>query len=836
MVGNFHSSASFTAFLRRFSVRFAGFLCALLALLVASCSFGGTSNAVKRATPTPTAYASAGLYINPALHFALTVPAGWMVQQQYGMRQLPHTAAVTLVDTKHAADQINVNVTEGDAAVQAFAARGTAPARIGSYPAFIADSAAPAAQGRGPCLVRIFLADNDYVVGQWCGPDAQPHESEFEQVLATYRPASSGVNSLVSTAPASAYVAATPQTCAQLVSAVTDQPNDTSNWGKQQVLPNDPRWGPYPLPGASVCSNFVYVNGQPQGYPGYSFQCTELANRFLAEQWGHGPLDGNAETYYDYYDSNGVRHDGSARVYADALLSDDGNQGTSSFKPGPGDLLIFQDVQDGAQWTSGIIPGSDGHVAIITAVTDTRVYMMQQNFSDTLYYMSLPITKVATGWHITDNISGVQGRIVRGWIHFSENTASGNAGLPPATPAQDAFAIGSDQDLYNYHWEAGSGWQPALNIRTSITPAPAQVPLAGKPSTNVYQLGGTARQSVFVVGSDGHLYEYWWRVSDGWHRDDINAVAPPPSGVTWTGSPSAFTYTNPADSLVHHSLFVLGSNGHLYHYDWVQTATWSPPVDISGTPTAALSGAPVGIGWAENNAEYQAAYIIGNDGHLYEYATSDGVTWTVHDVTATSHDALPSGVHLTGTASGYAFTLSGESVARRSLFAVGSDGHLYNYNWAQGSTSAGSWSLTDVSGGATGGPTLGAGGITLVASPSAVYTPQNGGVFEVYVTGSDGHLYEYAYQNGWAGSDVSAQAGQPATTQLASAPAAFTAQVATSSGGTAQMDNVYVVTSDGQLVIFSYQPGATPTWSFAEEQAPSGASLTGSSPNGFTYS
>jgi hypothetical protein len=155
---------------------------------------------------------------------------------------------------------------------------------------------------------------------------------------------------------------------------------------------------------------------------------------------------------------------------------------------------VFQDVQDGSSWTSGIIPGSDGHVAIITAVTSTAVYMMQQNFSDTLYYMSLPITKVSTGWHISDKVSGVSGRIVRGWIHFSEDTASGNAGPPPAVPAQEVFAYGSDQDLYDYHWDADNGWQAAANVRTSITPALPLVALTGEPSTNVYQLAGTTHE------------------------------------------------------------------------------------------------------------------------------------------------------------------------------------------------------------------------------------------------------------------------------------------------------------------------------------------------------
>ncbi len=813
-------------------------LLASVMLSLSGCSLQAVASLKPTVTPTRPAFAPGGVYVNPALEFSITVPAGWMVEQKYGLRQLPHTAAVTVVDTKRLSDQISVNVTEGTAAVEAFAARGTAPAHVGSYPAFIADSSAPSAQGRGPCLVRLFLAGNDYVVGQWCGTDAPSHAAEFEQVLATYHPASSGVTSLISTAPVSPYVVSQPETCAQLVAAAADQPSDTSNWGRQLVLPTDPRWAPYPLPGASVCSNFVYLNGQPEGYPGYSFQCTELANRFLAEQWGHGPLDGNAETYFDYYDSNGVFQPGSARVYPDAELSSDGDQGTSTFEPGPGDLLVFQDVQDGASWTSGIIPGSDGHVAIITAVTSTEVYMMQQNFSDSLYYMALPITKVATGWHISDNVSGVTGRIVRGWIRFSENTASGNAGLPPTLPAQDTFAVGSDQDLYNYHWVSGSGWQPALNVRTSVSPAPALVPITGEPSVNVYQLAGMTHESVWVVGSDGHLYEYWWRVSDGWHRDDTSSVSPPPAGVSWTGSPSAFTYTNPTDLLLHHSLFLLGTDGHLYYYDWVETATWSAPTDISGTPPVSWSGAPSALGWVENKAEYQAVYIIGTDGQLYEYSTKDGVTWTVDDVTSSSQTALPADVRLTGTASAYAFTPSGQSVPRRSVFVTGSDGHLYNYNWVENTSGGGTWDLTDVTASVTSGLPAGtANTAALIGSPSALYVPQGSSpLFEVYDTGSNGHLYQYTYQSsGWTVIDASAESGQPSTTQIASSPSGLTSAGNGSAGSAGQTDTIYAATSDGQLAVFSYQPHASTVWSFTEESAPPGISLTGSSPSGVAY-
>jgi hypothetical protein len=230
--------------------------------------------------------------------------------------------------------------------------------------------------------------------------------------------------------------------------------------------------------------------------------------------------------------------------------------------------------------------------------------------------------------------------------------------------------------------------------------------------------------------------------------------------------------------------------------------------------------------------------MVGGDGHLYEYSTRDGVTWSLSDVTAASQTALPNGVHLSGTASGYAFTASGESVPRRSVFVTGSDGHLYNYNWVQPTSGSGVWDLTDVSGGVSSGPTVGASSVSLVGSPSALYVTHGGsGLFEVYETGSDGHLYEYTFQpSGWTVTDVSSQAGQPGSIQVAGSPSAVTLQVPDSGGGAAQMDSVFAVTGDGQLAIFTYQPGTNQVWTFSEAGAPAGAILAPSTPAGFAFS
>ncbi len=98
-------------------------------------------------------------------------------------------------------------------------------------------------------------------------------------------------------------------------------------------------------------------------------------------------------------------------------MSADASQGTSAFAPAPGDLLIFQDVVNPhVGWRSGLIK-SPGHVALITGVDDTHIYVAQENYSDSAYFQALPLRRVANGYEITD-LSGEPNRIVRGCIRL----------------------------------------------------------------------------------------------------------------------------------------------------------------------------------------------------------------------------------------------------------------------------------------------------------------------------------------------------------------------------------------------------------------------------------
>jgi hypothetical protein len=166
------------------------------------------------------------------------------------------------------------------------------------------------------------------------------------------------------------------------------------------------------MPGISLCSN----TGSTEPY---LFQCTELVNRYLYEQWALPHLPGNAARYMDY-EQDGALHPGVIRDFPTSVaqVSDDASQGGSAFEPQTGDLLVFQDVQNPRLgWTSGLTT-SPGHVALITQVTATQVLVAQENYTDTQYFEALALTQDARGYHIADR-SGLPNRITRGWIHFT---------------------------------------------------------------------------------------------------------------------------------------------------------------------------------------------------------------------------------------------------------------------------------------------------------------------------------------------------------------------------------------------------------------------------------
>jgi hypothetical protein len=345
------------------------------------------------------------VYTDAKLGFQLTVPYTWQALPQPGSQVAPDNAAVTFtIDEQSTHALILIGVFHEASMPAAFAQRGTPTAHIGPYPAFVADRSIH--EARAPCLVRIFLAGDDYVLADWCAPTAFASQAQFEQILATYQPAPLGFVKRTKTAPQ-------PSTCTNMQQQLGYA---QVSWGWQLASPQAAGWRQM-QPGVFVCSNEGSADW-------YLFQCTELVNRFLYERWALPHLPGNAARYYDYY-QNGHLYPGTIRTFPTGSyqLSDDAKQGQSAFRPVAGDLLIFQDVNTShLGWTSGLTT-SPGHVAVIVGIDANNVYLAQENYSNTQYFLALPIHRVASGYEITD-LSGWSQRIVRGWIRFTANGGS----------------------------------------------------------------------------------------------------------------------------------------------------------------------------------------------------------------------------------------------------------------------------------------------------------------------------------------------------------------------------------------------------------------------------
>lgn len=394
---------------RPFTLKTFGVVVMLMMASLPACAPAATaSSSHAAATSTPASKpAAARRYVDAKLGFSIALPgADWSANPQPGLEQAPHVSAVTLIGDEQTAHQLVViGVLESSTMPSAFARRGAPTTRIGPYPAFTDDRMH--ALARTPCLVRIFLAHDDYVMATWCSADAAERADQFEQLLATYLPATPGFVPHVETAPA-------PQDCAQVEASLGYNAGATP-WGGTLATPSQlaPAGGWRQLePGANICSN----NGSTDLY---LFQCTELVNRYLYEQWALPHIPGNAARYFDYY-QNGRLYPGVIRdlPYGTYQLSSDASQSNSAFPPQAGDLLVFQDVNDPSTgWTSGLTD-SPGHIAIITGVDASYVYVAQENYNDTQYFLALPLARMANGWHITD-LSGLPSRIVRGWIRLT---------------------------------------------------------------------------------------------------------------------------------------------------------------------------------------------------------------------------------------------------------------------------------------------------------------------------------------------------------------------------------------------------------------------------------
>lgn len=345
-----------------------------------------------------------------------------------------------------------------------------------------------------------------------------------------------------------------------------------------------------------------------------------------------------------------------------------------------------------AQWEANVAPaGSSGHVAYVDTVTSTYIDISEDNYGGTT--MTKRLYPAQAGWPSH-------------FIHF-EGTTTPTPPPPPAVhyekPAAielpngqvDTFVITPDGNVELKYWNDNTGfstWMNWGNPGVSLVDSPASV------------LRGDNELHVFVRGSNNHLYERYWAADEG--------LSP---WIDWGGTGVAST---PAAALLDEKIhvWVRGTDGVLYEQYQTPTGlsgwmSWGKPSSTSGLAYDPVVS--IGVGGSVQ------VYSAGSDYHLYErYRGSDGILSPWIDWGGTGVRSTP------------AVLQEGGASNKVAVWVVGTDGNLWERYW----TNDGFSSWID-----WGNP-----GVGLFDSPAVMQdsTPEANGQIDVWVRGSDNHLYE----------------------------------------------------------------------------------------------
>jgi hypothetical protein len=172
----------------------------------------------------------------------------------------------------------------------------------------------------------------------------------------------------------------------------------------------------------------------------------------------------------------------------------------------------------------------------------------------------------------------------------------------------------------------------------------------------------SGRPHVFVLGSDGHLWQCWW---DGgnWSWADVGV---PSQTVGIMGAYGAVVAYENAMSGGRPYVFVLGTDVNLWQC-WWDGGSWLWSNQGTPTPTTGIV-ASLGATVVDRPSR-PYSYVLGTDGHLWQNWWDDK-TWHWNDVGVPSATVGIAGAIGAGTSNLGPYT-----------FVLGSDGNLWNAYW-----------------------------------------------------------------------------------------------------------------------------------------------------------
>jgi hypothetical protein len=295
-------------------------------------------------------------------------------------------------------------------------------------------------------------------------------------------------------------------------------------------------------------------------------------------------------------------------------------------------------------------------------------------------------------WHVCSSLFHPSG------VSYVSSPSAFAYTYPGETSARlSVSVIGSNGHLYNSQFASGVWTTTDLTAQFG----PSTGGLVGDPSGYAQVTRAGVVQEIYARGANT-LYEYAWAgqlgfpASSTWTRTSL----PAPSGITLSGSPAAFAYSTLVDGSIERTLIVLGTNGHVYSYQRFEFDAWSTPQDVTAVSATPFVGNASGDDFSLGGFAYQDVYVFSAsastpNGALYEYNAPLGATVSA----PAAQPPLPSGEVFTGSPTSFSYILSGTSVVRHSAFFPTGAGKLHEMVWVESSPSStsGTWSSYDES-------------------------------------------------------------------------------------------------------------------------------------------
>jgi hypothetical protein len=232
--------------------------------------------------------------------------------------------------------------------------------------------------------------------------------------------------------------------------------------------------------------------------------------------------------------------------------------------------------------------------------------------------------------------------------------------------SKHVFFIGTDKHVYEFYFTAGTGWvyNDLTALARAVPPRPTTA-LAGHP------LGGNSKH-VFFIGTDNHVHELFIAGDGRWADNDLTALA---VGAVPPTPASALTSHRLSDNSQH--VFFIGTDNHV-HKLFIDGGSWADN-DLTAlavgavppTPTTALTGYPL----SPLSNESQHVFFIGTDSHVHELSIA-GAGWHDNDLTA-----LAGAVPPTPTSDLTGYRLSDDS---KHVFFIGTDDHVHELYFTAG--------------------------------------------------------------------------------------------------------------------------------------------------------